>query len=345
MRYLVTGGGGFLGSHLVRALLSNGDDVRVLGRHEYPELLAAGADCHVGDIRDYEAVRNACRGCDGVFHVAALAGVWGDRKAYFSINVKGTANILQACLEEKITRLVYTSSPSVVFDMDHLDTGRGTEDLPYPKRYAAVYPESKARAEKMVLDANGWEIVVGDDGVSRPHIERLATCALRPHLIWGVGDPHLAPRIVDRGRSGKLKIVGGGKNLISMTHVTNAVHGHIRAMAALSVDSSVAGQAYFINDPEPVEMWAWINRLLRGTGVKEVRSRIPYRVAWTIGGFLEMVHTLFPRLGEPQMTRFVAAQLAGHHWFSCNRAVQDFGYAPKKDLEEEMASLIASFNG
>lgn len=342
MHYLVTGGGGFLGSHLVRALLSRGEDVRILGRHDYPELSAAGAECHVGDIRDSQSVKNASRGCDGIFHAAALAGVWGDRKEYFSINVKGTANVLQACLEEKITRLVYTSSPSVVFDMSRLDIENGDESLPYPKRYAAVYPESKARAEKMVLDANGWEMVVGDDGISRPHVERLATCALRPHLIWGAGDTHLAPRIINQAKAGKLKIVGGGKNLISMTHVDNAVKGHIQAMTALSADSPVAGQAYFVNDPEPVAMWEWINQLLRGMDGKELRKRVPYRLAWMIGGVLEAAHTLFPRLGEPPMTRFVAAQLAGSHWFTCAKAGRDFGYAPKKNLEKEMKALIAS---
>ncbi|MDT8389095.1 MAG: NAD-dependent epimerase/dehydratase family protein [Lentisphaeria bacterium] len=343
MRYLVTGGGGFLGGRLARELLSRGEDVRVLGRHDYPDLAAAGAECHVGDIRDSQAVKAASRGCDGIFHVAARAGVWGDRQEYFSINVRGTANVLQACLEEKVTRLVYTSSPSVVFDMARLDIENGDESLPYPKRYAAVYPESKARAEKMVLAANGWDIVVGDDGVSRPRVERLATCALRPHLIWGTGDPHLAPRIVNRAKAGKLKIVGTGKNRISMTHVDNAALGHIQAMAALSADSPVAGQAYFINDPEPVAMWAWINRLLHGAGAKELDKRVPYRLAWLAGAALEAVHGLFPRLGEPPMTRFVAAQLAGSHWFTCAKAVRDFGYAPKKDLEEAMKSLIASF--
>ena len=128
---------------------------------------------------------SAVAGCDIVFHVAAKAGVWGPYDAFYRANVLGTKNVIAACRQNGIRRLVHTSSPSVVFDgtdMEGVD-----ESVPYPDHYEAFYPQTKAEAEQLVLQAN-------DD--------TLATVALRPHLIWGPEDNHLVPRILERGARG-----------------------------------------------------------------------------------------------------------------------------------------------
>src|SRR5688572_21117546 len=174
MMALVTGGGGFLGGAIVRRLLERGDRVRSFSRNEYPALRALGVDCYRGDLADRQAVAGVVAGCAVVFHVAAKAGVGGRYRDYYRANVVGTQNVIAACRREGVKRLVYTSSPSVVFngqDMEGVD-----ETVPYPEHYEAHYPKTKAMAEQIVRRANGTE---------------LATVALRPHLIWGPRDNHL----------------------------------------------------------------------------------------------------------------------------------------------------------
>jgi hypothetical protein len=189
VKALVTGGGGFLGRYVVEELLAAGHAVTALGRGRYPELEALGVPCVRADLADLSAVRSAVAGHDAVLHVAALSGVWGPREAYERANVLATRNVLEACRDAGVRRLVHTSSPSVVFDgRDHVDEAG---PLPYPRRYLCHYPRTKALAERMVLQASGR------DG--------LFACALRPHLIIGPRDPHLLPRLI-----GLDEITGGG---------------------------------------------------------------------------------------------------------------------------------------
>ena len=180
---LVTGGGGFLGSAIVRRLVQGKCRVRSLARNVYPELSRLGVEQVRGDLRHGREVMAACAGMATVFHVAAKPGVWGPYKDYFATNVTGTRRLLAAVRECGVSRLIYTSSPSVVFngqDMEGTD-----ESTPYPPRYACAYPQTKAVAEQEILAAGGGG---------------LAVLALRPHLIWGPGDNHLVPRILARGR-------------------------------------------------------------------------------------------------------------------------------------------------
>ncbi|MCK5667823.1 MAG: NAD-dependent epimerase/dehydratase family protein, partial [Gammaproteobacteria bacterium] len=190
MKALVTGGGGFLGSSIVRMLLDKGIAVRSLQRSDSPELKKLGVEIIRGDISDLDTVINAAEGCDMVFHVAAKAGVWGVYDDYYHCNVTGTKNIIAACQTHHIQKLIYTSSPSVVFAAE--DEENINESTPYADHFLTAYQKTKALAEQMVLEANN---------------ETLATVALRPHLIWGPGDPHLVPRIIERAKAGRLRLV------------------------------------------------------------------------------------------------------------------------------------------
>src|SRR5262249_28069445 len=183
---LVTGGSGFVGAALCRKLVERGHLVRSLQRSESRTLPALGVECHRGDVADFETVRSAANGGEVMFHVAAKAGAWGPAGEYHRANVVGTENVLKVCREFGIGKLIYTSSPSVVYhggDENGID-----ESTPYPSTYLADYPRTKAIAERMVLAANG---------------PNLATVALRPHLIWGPGDNHLLPRMIERAKAGR----------------------------------------------------------------------------------------------------------------------------------------------
>lgn len=323
MRVLVTGGGGFLGRYIVEQLVARGDAVRVFSRQQYPELDLLGVESRTGDLQDPSAVAAACAGMDVVFHAAALPGIWGPWKLFHGINTLGTQHVIDGCRKHGIGRLVFTSSPSVVYDgHDHFGAD---ESLPYATQFLCHYPHSKALAEQTVLAANG------QDG--------LATCALRPHLIWGPRDTQLIPRLIQRAKRGQLRRVGDGKNLISMVYVENAARAHLLAADALSLTSPVAGQAYFINEPEPVNLWDWINTLLGHAGLPPITKSIPSGAASTIGAMLECIYSLFGFKSEPRMTRFLASQLSTSHWYRVDKARRDFGFEPVVSIEEGLRRL------
>jgi 2-alkyl-3-oxoalkanoate reductase len=323
MKALVTGGAGFLGLYLTEQLVARGDTVRVISRHSHLRLAELGVEWQEGDIRDPHSVDRACRGVDTVFHVAAVPGIWGPWKHYYETNTLGTRHVLDSCRKHKVARFVYTSSPSVIYDgADHLNVD---ESHPYASRYLCHYPHTKALAEQQVLAANG------QDG--------LATVSLRPHLIWGPRDNHLIPRLVARARSGRLRRVGRGDNVISMSYVENAAAAHLQAADALQAGSAVAGKAYFINESEPVNLWSWIDELLSRAGLPPVRKSTSSRTAYALGGVLEAIYTALRLSAEPPMTRFLAQQLSGSHSYQIGRARRDFGYHPLVSVEEGMRRL------
>ncbi|MFM9962396.1 MAG: NAD-dependent epimerase/dehydratase family protein [Planctomycetaceae bacterium] len=323
MRGLVTGGGGFLGRYIVEQLVARGDQVRVFSRQRYLELDTLGVESLSGDLQDASAVAAACEGMDVVFHAAALPGIWGPWKLFHGVNTLGTSNVIEGCRRHGVGRLVFTSSPSVVYDgHDHLGAD---ESLPYSTKFLCHYPHSKALAERAVLAANG--------------IDGLATCALRPHLIWGPRDTQLIPRLIERAKRGQLRRVGDGRNLISMVYVENAARAHLQAADALTLTSPLAGQAYFINEPEPVNLWDWVNTLLGRAGLPQISKSISAGAASAIGTVLEGVYGLLHIGSEPRMTRFVASQLSRSHWYRVEKAQRDFGFASLVTVEEGLRRL------
>lgn len=327
MKALVTGGGGFLGSAIVRMLRERGDEVRTFSRGNHHQLSLLGAEQLRGDLANPTAVLEAVKGCDIVFHVAAKAGIWGDYRDYYRANVLGTKNVLDACRVHGVKRLVYTSSPSVVFDGS--DVEGGNETLPYPASYEAHYPHTKAMAEQMVLDANS---------------SFLSTVALRPHLIWGPGDNHLVPRIVAKARAGKLRRIGSRPCLVDTIYVDNAAEAHLNAADLLAPDAPLAGKAYFISNGQPLPLWEMVNRILGTAGVAPVTRSVPPSVAHVLGTFCEVLWKTLRLSGEPPMTRFVASELSSAHWFDITAAQQDLGYQPRVSIEEGLKRLKASFD-
>lgn len=326
MKALVTGGGGFLGGAIVRKLLVRDDAVRSLTRTAYPWLTELGVEQVHGDLGDPDAVANAVKGCEVVFHVAAKAGVWGRHADYFATNVTGTENVIAACQKHGVGRLVYTSTPSVVYGGGSLIGVN--ESIQYPERYETYYPETKAIAERAVLAANGPD---------------LATVSLRPHLIWGPGDPHLIPRVLQRAKAGKLRRVGTQPVVVDVTYVDNVADAHLLAACKLAPGSAVAGRAYFITNGQPMELWDFLNRVLADAGLPPVTKTVSVWKAKLAGRVLEYLFRTLRLPGEPRMTRFVASQLSTSHWYDISAARRDLGYEPKVSVEEGLRRL-AAFN-
>jgi nucleoside-diphosphate-sugar epimerase len=269
-----------------------------------------------GDLATPGVAEEAVGGCDAVIHVAAKAGVWGAEEDYERSNVTATQRLLDACLAFGVKSLVFTSSPSVTFDGG--DAKGADESLPYPAEHLAPYGRTKAEAERRVLAANGAAHAVGG-GVLR-------TCALRPHLVYGPGDPHILPRLVRRARQGRLAWIGQG-NLVDVTYVDNAAHAHLLALDALATpEAKPAGKAYFISQGTPVAPDAWVGGLLEALGLPPVRRRVSRGVASKAGAAMESLWRTLRLRGEPPMTRFVAAQLGTSHYYDLSAARRDLGY-------------------
>ncbi len=309
----------------MRRLVARGDRVRSFARGEYPDLEKIGVEVRRGDLCDADAVAAATVGCERVFHVAAMPGVWGAYKKYYLTNVVGTDNVLAACRAQGVERLVYTSTPSVVHAGGDIEGG--DESLPYATQYSAHYPRTKAVAERRVLEAN--------DG-------NLSTVALRPHLIWGPGDNHLTPRILARGRAGRLRLIGNRPNLIDTVYIDNAADAHILAADRLEPSAACAGNAYFISNGQPVTLAEITNGILAAAGLPPVTRRISAPLAYALGALAELAYGLLRIRKEPPLTRFLARQLSTAHWFEIGAARRDLGYEPTVSIGEGLRRLAES---
>ncbi|MGE0084850.1 MAG: NAD-dependent epimerase/dehydratase family protein [Desulfococcaceae bacterium] len=317
---LVTGGGGFLGKAIVREMILRGERVRSFSRSFHPELERLGAEQVLGNIADEKAVEKACKGAGVIFHTAAKAGVWGPYKDYYQTNVTGTRNVIAACRSQGTAALIHTSSPSVIFD--GRDMEGVNETVPYPAAFHAHYPKTKALAEQEVRQAAA-------DG--------LKTVILRPHLIWGPEDNHLVPRIL--ARAGKLRIVGECGKKVDTIYIDNAAHAHLLAAEKLLANPRLSGRVYFISQDDPIPLWDMVNAILKAGGLPRVTRRISAKTAYAAGALLEMLYTLLRMKSEPQMTRFLAKELATSHWFDISAAKSDLGYRPLISTEEGLLRL------
>lgn len=323
MKVLVTGGGGFLGSAICRLLHWRGYAPIAFQRSAAPLLEADGIAVRQGDICDLEALAAAGEGAAAVIHTAGKAGIWGDPEDYRRINVDGTAAVIRTCREQRIPVLVHTSSPSIV--LDGRDIEGANETVPVARRFLAPYPATKATAEKLVLAANGRE---------------LATTALRPHLIWGPGDPHILPRLAARVRRGRLALPGADKR-VDTVYVENAARAHVNAMLNLLGERTCAGRPYFISNDEPLPQGEIIGRLLAAAGVEARIRPVPGWLARAAGALCESLWRGLKIRSEPPVTRFSAEQLSTAHWFDISAARRDLAYRPQVSVAEGLDRLTA----
>ena len=322
MRVLVTGGGGFLGGAIIKRCLANQWQVRSFARGDYPHLAAKGVEVHRGDLANASAVGAAVAGSDAVFHVAALAGMWGDYARYFNANVVGTRNVIAACREHGVERLVYTSSPSVVQRYTSIEGA--DESLCYPDHHHTHYQATKAQAEREVIAASDDELL---------------TVSLRPRMIWGPGDTQIGPRVVARRRAGRLKLVGDGSQLVDSIHIDNAAEGHMLALDALKPGAACPGKVYFLTNGEPWPLAKLINAILKAAGEQPVTASVSPRFAWFAGIFFEGIWRLLRLSSDPPMTRFLARQLCTANWFNIDAARRDLAYVPVMSMNDGMAQL------
>jgi nucleoside-diphosphate-sugar epimerase len=319
MKILITGATGFLGSHLAAALLAQGHQLTLLGRDfsTVQAQLAAGATPLAIDLRDRAAVIAACAGMELVYHVGALSTAWGQWADFYGINVEGTRAAVDGCMHHAVRRLIYVSSPSVVFDgQDQININ---ETQPYPKRFTSPYAATKK---------------IGEDLVNAAHAQGLPTVIMRPKAIFGPGDRALLPRLIDRARQMRLPQIGNGDNLVDLTYVDNVVHALLLAADA----PHAVGQTYFITNNEHIPLWLTIRYVLYQRHLSTNLRTIPVPVALTIAWLLELNARRTGR--EPLLTRYTVGILARTQTYDIRAAQHDLGYQPQLSVADGLARTL-----
>jgi 3beta-hydroxy-Delta5-steroid dehydrogenase / steroid Delta-isomerase len=330
-RILVTGGSGFVGANLVTTLLDRGYQVRSFDRAPSPLPQHPQLEVLQGDICDAAVCAAAVDGINTVFHTAAIielmggASVTGEyRQRSFSVNVGGTENLVHAGQAAGVQRFVYTSSNSVV--MGGQSIAGGDETLPYTNRFNDLYTETKVAAERFVLSQNG--------------VSDMLTCAIRPSGIWGTGDQTMFRKLFESVIAGHVRVLVGRKSArLDNSYVHNLIHGFILAAEHLVPDGTAPGQAYFINDAEPINMFEFAGPVVQACGQPWPRMRVNGPAVRAVMTGWQRLHFRFG-LPEPLLEPLAVERLYLDNYFSIAKASGDLGYQPRFNTEQALAECL-----
>lgn len=319
MQVFVTGGSGFLGRALIRALVARGDLVLALARSDTAAetVSALGARAVRGDLFDAVALGAGLAGCECLFHCAATVEEWGPKALYQRVNVEGSKTLLVAAQAAGVARFVLVSTEAVYAGAGPL-TGLD-ESRPLPEKPLPRYPLSKNLAERAVLAAN------------RPGF---ATVACRPRLIWGEGDSSVLPKLVAAVREGRFAWVDGGRYPTQTCHVENVVEGLL-----LAAEHGRGGEAYFLTDGEPVEFRAFFTAWLGSQGLRIPDKSVPFALALGFATVAEWLWEYLPLPGAPPVTR-IAVRLGGQAvTISDAKARRELGYRGHVSRQAGLAAM------
>jgi len=334
-RVLVTGGSGFVGANLVTELLDRGLQVRSFDRVPSPLPGHPGLEVVQGDITDVDdvarAVGTGADKADTVFHTAAIIDLMGGasvteeyRRRSFAVNVTGTENLVHAAQKAGVQRFVYTASNSVVMGGQRI--AGGDETLPYTERFNDLYTETKVVAEKFVLSQNG--------------VSGMLTCSIRPSGIWGRGDQTMFRKVFESVLAGHVKVLVGNKNVkLDNSYVHNLVHGFILAAQHLVDGGTAPGQAYFINDGEPINMFEFARPVMEACGEPWPTFRVSGRLVWFAMTIWQFLHFRFG-LPKPLLEPLAVERLYLDNYFSIAKAERDLGYRPLYTTEQALEHCI-----
>ncbi|MDQ2907508.1 MAG: NAD-dependent epimerase/dehydratase family protein [Chloroflexota bacterium] len=321
MTVLVTGGGGFLGSHVVDLLLEQGEAVRILARpaEDVTRLAEAGVDVHRGDMADRTSLESALAGVERVLHCAARTGPWGPPADYESINVLGLKALLEVALAAHVRRIVHVSSATV-----HGIDIRGTADETTPLRGGPdPYSQSKVAGERLLQQ------MIRDTGAP--------VSIVRPGLVYGPRDIGSFGRFAALVEQGKMVVIGSGNNHLPLIYVTDVARGIVLASTA----EHAPGRAYLLVNDEPVTQNDYFNTIASELAVPRPRRHIPYRLALGAGFAAEMAGHLLHWKQPPPLTRFGVELLGGENRITINRARSELGFVPQMSLAEGVRQGIA----
>lgn len=322
--YLVTGATGFLGNRIVRMLVDEGKKVRVFVRQDYND---NRVEVFKGDLSDRDSIRKAVKGVDVVFHTASFIS-WNpnDKDKLEKINIQANRDIIEACKEFKVSKLIYTSSIDAIYEGKPIKDG--DESLPYPSKFIDHYSYTKAVAEKDIISSND--------------VNGLLTCSLRTAGIYGPGDRTRLPSIIDVLRKGNYMQLGDGRAHFSHVYVDNCAYAHLLAEKALIPGSPVCGQSYFITDHESGYFFDFFKPILTALGYNIPNKNISYRIGMILAYVSEFVSELpwNKKNAQPMITRYTVASTALDFSFVHDKATRDFGYHPIVPLDVAIQETI-----
>ncbi len=320
---LVTGATGFLGGRLAAALVSRGYRVRAISRRTsgLDALERLGVEVVRGDLADVPSLVLAVSGVGLVFHAAGRVSDWGPREAFLRANAEGTRNVVAACQEAGVGRLVHLSSLTVLgLPRDGRVISESTPTaLPASGDF---YTESKLAGERSVLEAHGKN--------------GLSTTVVRPGAIWGPGDPNVVPRIVRLLRRGAMPYVSGGRNLLGLSYVDNLVLGLVLAAQA----ASAAGQLYHVTDGEEISAHEAIDAIADALGVERPRVSLPYWAVLGAAGLVEASASVLRLRRPPALTRYGVRFVSCHARYDLGKARRELGYEPVVSFREGVERLF-----
>lgn len=315
MRALVTGANGFIGSHLVKALVDRGHRVRGMVQPGTPIDSLEGVDVELvdGDLRSASQLGQACADQEVIFHLAAIPSDWAPARLIHAVNVEGTRRLLEAATGAGCRRLVLMSSLAVHRSTGHRDA---TEDTPRD-RTQLPYAASKIACEDLCAAAQRGG--------------RLETVILRPGLVpFGPGDRLATLELARVLRTGRLPLIGGGRTAICTSYVENLVPG----VALAGELDAAAGQTLILaDDGHPT--WANLfGAYARHLGAPPPRRSLPWALAQTAAVAVEGVWGLLRLSRLPPLTRYRVGLWRHDFHFSSDRAKRVLGYEPTISLEE-----------
>lgn len=317
MQVFVTGGSGFVGGHLIEALVRHGHQVSALVRSDHSAKIVAlyGAAPVLGSLDTVNA--KMLGNAQTVIHAAAVTDEWGTREHFWQGNVIGTSNILNAACEAGAARFIHVGTEAAFFtgqDLNNID-----ELAPFPGHHRYLYAETKAAAEQRVLAAN---------------TASFATLSIRPRLVWGPCDATVLPAILRMAKQGKFSWINQGVARTSTTHVANAVHALV-----LALTHGKGGQAYFVADDGERSIRSFLSALALTQGQDLGKRSTPTIVARSAAAAVEGVYRIFKLKGVPPMTRFAIDMLSSNVTVNTARAKADLGYAPVITVDEGLLQL------
>lgn len=326
MKALVTGGTGFLGSRLARKLNESGYRVTAMGRNDAigKQLANEGIEFIRCDLRDKEKVIPLCKDNNYVFHCGALSSPWGKYKDFYDTNVEGTSHVIEGSQRANLKRLVYVSTPSIYFDMNHKCNVLETD--PLPQRPINHYAATKLMAEELF---------------DRAYQSGLPVIGIRPRGLFGPGDTSIIPRLIRVNHTFGVPIIDEGKALIDVTYVDNVVDS---LLLCADSDSGTLGKKYNITNGEPMYFIDLLTRLFQQLNTEFRPRRISFDTVYRTAAFMELLAKTILFGKEPVLTKYTVGILAKSQTLSIVSAQEELGYQPRISIEQGIQQFVRWWN-
>ncbi len=325
MIHFVTGATGLLGSHIAEQLVQQGEKIRALVRpaSDTRFLKSLGVELCEGDLSNLSTLRRGIQGASVVYHTAAKVGDWGTWEEHRRDSIEGTRNILEACLAEKVGRLLYISSISAYGHVKN--SGRPiTEEDPLGSKFWVwdYYTKAKVEAERLV-----WEY---------HHRTGLPVTVIRPSWIYGPRDRTSIFRLAHSLEIGRVRILGSGENRLSTVYAGNVAEACLIAARR----PEAIGQAYNVSNDGAITQKEFMGLFADALGVQQPKRHVPFPVAFLAAFLIEATYRMLHIRQPPFVTRYASWLIGRHTFYSTEKAQRELGWKPRLGYPEAIRKTV-----